>query len=81
VEQEAAAAQQRALDTHLLALACLLCLKKVRKKVWSKEFRLVKQGLYELKSEERGSSLKDLETVLCSPAVGSLTTLIFSNTP
>jgi len=32
-EQEAAAAQQRALDARLLALACFLCLEKVRKKV------------------------------------------------
>jgi len=50
-------------------------LQQVREKVWLKEFHLVKQGLYELKSKERGSSLKDLETVLYSPVVGSLTTL------
>jgi len=53
------------------AHARLICLKKVREKVYLKEFYLVKQGLYELESKKKGSSLKDLETVLCSPAVGS----------
>ena len=52
--------------------AQLIRLKKVCKKVYLKEFCLVKQGLYKLESEERGSSLKDLETVLYSPVVGSL---------
>jgi len=51
------------------------CLQWVRKKVQLKEFRLVKQGLCELESEERDSSLKDPETVLYSPVVGSLITL------
>jgi len=64
----------RALKARLLAYTYLCCLKRVREKVWLKEFRLVKQGLYELESKERGSSPKDPETVLHSPVVGSLTT-------
>jgi len=55
--------------------ARLIRLKKVREKVHLKEFCLVKQGLYKLESEKKGSSLKDLETVLHSPAVGSLLAL------
>jgi len=70
----AAKAQQRALEACLSASARLLRLKKVHKKVWLKEFRLVKQGLYKLENEEKGSNPKDLETVLRSPVVGSLPT-------
>jgi len=58
-------------NARLAASACLSRLKKVRKKICLKEFYLVKQGLYKLESEERGSSLKDLEIVLYSPVVGS----------
>jgi len=74
-ELEASATQQRALNARLLTSACLLYLKRVYKKVWLKEFCLVKQGLYKLESKEKGSSLKDPETILHSPVVGSLTTL------
>jgi len=73
VELKALAAQQRALNACFFASTYLLYLKKVCKKVRLKEFRLVKQGLYELESEEKNSSLKDLEIVLYSPVVGSLT--------
>jgi len=69
------AAQQRTLNAYLLTSAYLLCLKRVYKKVWLKEFCLVKQGLYKLESEEKGSSPKDLETILHSLVVGSLTAL------
>jgi len=57
------------------AYVCLVCLKKVYKKVQLKEFHLVEQGLCKLESEKRDSSLKDPETVLYSPAVGSLLAL------
>ena len=53
----------------------LICLEKGCKKVCLKEFCLIKQGLYKLESEKRGFSLKDLETVLHSPVVGSLVAL------
>jgi len=53
----------------------LLRLKKGYKKVWLKELYLVKQGLYKLESEEKGSSLKDPEIVFYSLAVGSLIAL------
>ena len=53
----------------------LVCLEKVHEKVQLKEFRLVEQGLYELESKEKGFSLKDPETVLHSPVVGSLLAL------
>jgi len=62
-------------EARRAAYTQLICLEKVREKVHLKEFRLVKQGLYELESEERGSSPKDSETVLHSPVVGSLATL------
>jgi len=62
-------------EARRAAYARLIHLKKVCKKVCLKEFRLVKQGLYKLENEKRGSSLKDLETVLYSPVMGSLTTL------
>jgi len=65
----------RRFDTYLTAFARLSCLKKVYKKICLKELHLVKQGLHELESEERDSSLKDSETVLHSPVVGSLTAL------
>jgi len=50
----------------------LLYLKQVYKKVWLKEFYLVKQGLYKLESKKKGFSPEDLETVLHSLVVGSL---------
>ena len=50
-------------------------LQRVREKVQLKELYLVKQGLYKLESEKKGFNLKDLETVLYSPVVGSLATL------
>jgi len=67
--------ERRRFDAHLAASARLSHLKKVHKKICLKELRLVKQGLYELESEEKDSSPKDPETVLHSPAVGSLTAL------
>ena len=54
-----------------VTLTQVQCLQQVCKKVQSKEFCLVKQGLYKLESEKRGSNLKDLETVLYSLVVGS----------
>jgi len=65
--------ERRRFNTYLAASACLSHLKKVYKKICLKELYLVKQGFYKLESEEKGSSLKDLETVLHSPVVGSLT--------
>jgi len=62
-------------NAYLAASAHLSRLKKVHEKIYLKELRLVKQGLYKLESEEKGSSLKDLKTVLYSPVVGSLATL------
>jgi len=62
-------------EAHQATYTRLIRLKKVHKKVRLKEFCLVKQGLYKLESKERGSSLKDLEIVLHSPAVGSSTAL------
>jgi len=62
-------------EVYWVAHAHLVRLKRVHKKVQLKEFRLVKQGLCELESEERGFNLKDLETVLYSPVVESSTTL------
>jgi len=59
----------------LAAFAYLSYLKKVYKKIYLKEFRLVKQGLYKLESEKRVSSPKDPETVLHSLVVGSSTAL------
>jgi len=50
-------------------------LKKIQEKIWLKELRLVKQGLYELESEEKDSNLKEMEIVLCNPAVESLIAL------
>ena len=55
-KQEAAAAQQQALETRLSASARLVRLEKVRKKVRSKEYRLVKQGLRELKADKQKKS-------------------------
>jgi len=66
------AEENRIHKAHQVTYARLICLEKVHKKVCLKEFRLVKQGLYKLESKERGSSLKDPETVLYSPVVGSL---------
>jgi len=62
-------------DARLAAFTRLSYLKKVYKKICLKELCLIKQGLYKLESKERGSSLKDSETVPRSPVVGSLTTL------
>ena len=36
----------------MAVLACLLCLKKVHKKIYSKEYCLMEQSLYELETEE-----------------------------
>jgi len=63
--------EHRRFDARLAASAYLSYLKKVYKKIHLKELRLVKQGLYKLESEERGSSLKDPEIVLYSLVVGS----------
>ena len=62
-------------EVAALAIVKVQCLQRVRKKVWLKEFRLVKQGLYKLESEKRGSNPKDPETVLHSPVAGSLAAL------
>jgi len=46
------AEERRVFDTQLATYAQLLHLKKVYKKVHSKELKLTKQGLYKLKAEE-----------------------------
>jgi len=66
---------QRCFKVAAYTIIKVQCLQQVCKKVWLKEFYLIKQGLYKLESEKRGSSLKDPETVLYSPVVGSLTAL------
>jgi len=63
--------ESQILNTHLFAHAWLTYLKRVCEKVQLKEFYLVKQGLCELESEERGFNPKDPETVLYSLVVGS----------
>ena len=55
-KQEAAAAQQRALDARLAAFVQLIRLKKVYKKIRLKEYRLVKQGLTKLESNKAKES-------------------------
>jgi len=67
--------ERRHFNAYLAAFTYLSYLKKVYKKIYLKELRLVKQGLYKLESKEKDSSLKDPETVLYSPVVGSLATL------
>jgi len=67
--------EHRYFDARLAASTYLSYLKRVCKKIRLKELHLIKQGLYELESEEKGSNLKDLETVLYSLVVGSLTAL------
>jgi len=67
--------ERRCFNACLAASAYLSCLKKVCEKICLKELYLVKQGLYKLESKEKGSSPKDLETVLYSLVVGSLATL------
>jgi len=64
---------QRCSKAAAYAIAKVQRLQRVYKKIQLKEFYLVKQGLCELESEERDSSLKDPETVPHSPVVGSLT--------
>jgi len=59
----------------LAASTYLSYFKKIYKKVYLKELRLVKQGILKLESKEKGSSLKDLEIVLYSLVVGSLIAL------
>jgi len=63
------------LNACLVVYAYLYWLEKIRKKVRLKEWKLIQQGLCELENEKRGFSLKDLETVLYSLVVGSLSTL------
>jgi len=64
--------ERRRFDARLVAFTYLSCLKKVYKKICLKELCLIKQGLYKLESKEKGSNLKDLETVLYSLVAGSL---------
>jgi len=52
-ERLACAERDYILKTHLSASTRLLCFKKVHKKVRLKEFRLIKQGLYELESKNK----------------------------
>jgi vacuolar-type H+-ATPase subunit I/STV1 len=56
LEQQAQEVEQRACEARLNASARLLRLEKVREKVRSKEYRLVEQGLKELKVEEQKAS-------------------------
>jgi len=58
----------------MAASAYLTCLKKVHKKIRSKEYRLVEQGLYNLKAEEArtGSNRGGLGTAPHTPAAESL---------
>jgi len=67
--------ERRRFNACLAASTHLSCLEKVYKKICLKELCLVKQGLYKLESEKKDSSLEDLETILYSLAVGSLTAL------
>jgi len=67
--------ERRHFNAYFAVFTYLFYLKKVYKKIYLKELYLVKQGFYKLESKERGSSPKDLETVLYSPVVGSLATL------
>jgi len=65
----------RALKMQRVAFAKVQCLQRVYKKIHLKEFYLVEQGLYKLKSKKKNSDLKEIEIALHSLAVESLITL------
>ena len=67
-KQEAATTQQQALKAYLSASTQLICLKKVYKKVQSKKYRLVEQGLYKLKANKQ-KKLNNLKAELLSTLI------------
>ena len=66
-------AERRALKARLTATARLSRLKRIRKKVYLKEYCLVEQGLYKLKANKKeGSNRQEKEIALRTPVVESL---------